>query len=268
MNILSEIRGLSVTYRGQKAPALEKIDLDIHAGSRLAIIGESGSGKSTLARTLAGLLPPGSKVEGNIRWAEGKPPAPGRDLGFVFQDPSSSLNPVLTIGEQVAEGARKHLGLSWKAAHAHAVEMLERVRIPLPEKAIDAFPHQLSGGQRQRVAIAAALAARPRILIADEATSALDMVVQAEIVSLLDELVRDADLTLIFITHDIAIVRAIADSVAVMHRGRLVRFGPKSQALSPPFDDYTDLLLKSVPEMEIGWLERVLTTRRRESAGN
>ena len=245
MSGLCEIRGLTVTYRGQAVPALNDVSLDILAGKRLAIIGESGSGKSTLARTLAGLLPAQAKLSGSIGWKEGKPPLPGRDFGFVFQDPTSSLNPVLTIGEQVAEGARHHLGLSWKGARARALEMIERVRIPQPERAATAFPHQLSGGQRQRVAIAAALAAKPKILIADEATSALDMVVQAEITALLDELVREAGMTLIFITHDIALASGFADSVAIFRDGRLIESGPTASVLSSPKEAYTKTLLAS-----------------------
>jgi peptide/nickel transport system ATP-binding protein len=245
MSTLCEISNLSVTYRGQTLPALDHLNLDIVAGERLAIIGESGSGKSTLARALAGLLPPGARLAGEMRWSSGLPPLPGRDLGFVFQDPSSSLNPVLSVGEQVAEGARRHLGLSWKAAGARALDMLERVRLPQPDKAMKAFPHQLSGGQRQRVAIAAALAARPGILIADEATSALDMVVQAEIVSLLDELVREAGMTLIFITHDIALASGFANRVAIFKDGRLVEWGQTGHVLASPKETYTKTLIAS-----------------------
>ncbi|CDN48452.1 ABC transporter ATP-binding protein [Neorhizobium galegae] len=245
MSTLCQIRNLSVTYRGQTLPALNQIDLDIAAGERLAIIGESGSGKSTLARALAGLLPPGARLAGEMRWSSGLTPLPGRDLGFVFQDPSSSLNPVLRVGEQVAEGARRHLRLSWTEAYAHALKMLERVRIPEPDKAMKAFPHQLSGGQRQRVAIAAALAAKPGILIADEATSALDMVVQAEIVSLLDELVREAGMTLIFITHDIALASGFADRVAIFKDGRLVESGLTDSVLTSPKEAYTKTLIAS-----------------------
>ncbi|MGK6312194.1 ABC transporter ATP-binding protein [Neorhizobium sp. DT-125] len=245
MSLLCEIRSLSVTYRGQPMPALRDVDLDIHSGERLAVIGESGSGKSTLARTIAGLLPPGAAVTGEMRWPGGHTPVAGRDLGFVFQDPSSSLNPVLTIGEQVAEGARRHLGLSWKTAYSQALDMLERVHIPEPEKTLKAFPHQLSGGQRQRVAIAAALAAKPGTLIADEATSALDMVVQAEIVSLLDELVREAGMTLLFITHDIALASGFADRVAIFKDGRLVETGPTATVMAMPQEAYTKALIAS-----------------------
>jgi peptide/nickel transport system ATP-binding protein len=150
-------------------------------------------------------------------------------------------------------------------AREAALGLLEKVG--LKDKA-DVVPDKLSGGQKQRVAIARALAANPELILCDEPTSALDPLVAEGILSLLMRLQEETEISYIFITHDIAIVRAIADSVAVMHRGKLVRFGPKSKVLSPPFDDYTDLLLKSVPEMEIGWLEKVLTTRKMASAGN
>lgn len=245
MTALCRISGLSVVYAGQPAPALDAVDLDILAGERLAIIGESGSGKSTLARAIAGLLPSGARVTGEMEWSAGHPPHPGRELGFVFQDPSSSLNPVLTIGEQVAEGARRHLGLPWSAAYAQALKILEKVRIPQPEKALRAFPHQLSGGQRQRVAIAAALVAKPSFLIADEATSALDMVVQAEIVALLGDLVKEANMTLLFITHDIALASGFADRVAIFKDGHLVEAGPTLAVLSSPREIYTQTLIAS-----------------------
>ncbi|WSH25510.1 ABC transporter ATP-binding protein (plasmid) [Rhizobium ruizarguesonis] len=240
------MRQLPVTYSRGRNAALDRVDLDIAAGERLAIIGESGSGKSTLARALAGLLPEGAKVQGELLWpALGHPPRPGRDFGLVFQDPGSSLNPVLTIGEQIAEGARRHLGLSWKQAYIRAEELLGRVRIPQPDKAMRAFPHQLSGGQRQRVAIAAAIAAKPALLIADEATSALDVVVQAEIVGLLDGLVREDGMTLLFITHDIALASGFVDRIAVFHNARLVEAGPVRSVLSAPESDYTAALIAS-----------------------
>ncbi|RUM00405.1 ABC transporter ATP-binding protein [Rhizobium chutanense] len=244
--IFCSLRQLSVTYGRGVAAALDGIDLDITAGERLAIIGESGSGKSTLARALAGLLPDGARVGGEMRWPGlGHPPRPGRDFGFVFQDPGASLNPVLTIGEQIAEGARRHLGLSWKQAYVRAEELLERVRIAQADKVKRAFPHQLSGGQRQRAAIAAAIAARPQLLIADEATSALDVVVQAEIVRLLDGLVREDGMTLLFITHDIALASGFVDRIAVFRNARLVEAGPVRSVLSAPESDYTSALLAS-----------------------
>ncbi|EYR82000.1 ABC-type dipeptide/oligopeptide/nickel transport system ATPase component [Shinella sp. DD12] len=243
--VLCRVKNLSVTYRGQETPALRDLDLPIRVGERLAIIGESGSGKSTFARALAGLLPDGAEMEGRVHWTGSAAPRAGRDLGYVLQDPSASLNPVLTIGEQVAEGARRHLGLSWPEACARALDMLERVHLPEPKKLLDAYPHQLSGGQRQRVAIAAALAARPGLLIADEPTSALDMVVQAEIVALLDELVRAAGMTLVFITHDIALAAGFADRVAIFKDGALVETGPAAAVLAAPHATYTKQLVAS-----------------------
>lgn len=246
--IFCRINQLSVAYRrdGGVIHALRNINLDIIAGERLAIIGESGSGKSTLARAIAGLLPEGTRTEGEIAWpALGKAPQAGRDFGFVFQDPGSSLNPVLTIGEQVAEGAQHHLGLDWTQAYRRAEELLERVRMPQASKAMRAFPHQLSGGQRQRVAIAAAIAAKPAMLIADEATSALDVVVQAEIVRLLDTLVREDGMTLLFITHDIALASGFVDRIAVFQHAGLVEEGPVRSVLSAPASPYTAALIAS-----------------------
>ncbi len=241
-NPLCRITDLSVGYRDRTA--LTGLSLDIFSGERLAIVGESGSGKSTLARTLAGLLPDDAVFAGDIRWSSGQTPSLGRDLGFVFQDTSASLNPVLKIGEQVAEGAKRHLRMTWQAAYAHARNLLEHVRIPNPEAVMNAYPHQLSGGQRQRVAIAAAIASRPSILIADEATSALDTVVQAQIVALLDTLVSEAAMTMIFITHDIALASHLADRIAVFKDGRLVEIGPAADILSSPKDEYTKSLIE------------------------
>ena len=248
MSLLAQIAQFSVTYRpdGRPAPALTGIDLGLIAGERLAIIGESGSGKSTLGLALAGLLPDDARHSGRIDWPGlGHAPLPGRDIGFVFQDPSTSLNPVLQIGEQVAEAARRHLGLSWPAATARALDLLERVRIPQPGAVLRAYPHQLSGGQRQRVAIAAAIAAKPKLLIADEPTSALDMIVQAEIVALLDELVRKDGMTLLFITHDMALAAGFADRIAVFRGGRLVESGPTGTLLAQPQFAYTATLIAS-----------------------
>ncbi len=241
-NRLAHTSGLSVSYGDNVA--LESVDLDIVAGERLAIIGESGSGKSTLALALAGLLPAAARVSGRLDWpAIGHAPFAGRDFGFVFQDAGASLNPVLSVGEQVAEVARAHLGIGWFEAYGVARDLLARVRIPDPDTVLDAYPHQLSGGQRQRVCIASAIAARPRLLIADEPTSALDMVVQAEIVALLDGLVLEYGMTLIFVTHDIALASGFADRIAVFRSGRLVESGLAAVLLSRPKNAYTASLL-------------------------
>ena len=248
MSVLASLRGLSVAYRvdGRPTTALDAVDLDIQAGERLAVIGESGSGKSTLALALAGLLPDNASLSGRLDWPGlGHAPLPGRDIGFVFQDPGASLNPVLSIGEQIAEVARRHLGLGWREAYGHALGLLARVRIPEPRSALRAYPHQLSGGQRQRVAIASAIAAKPTLLIADEPTSALDMIVQAEIVTLLDTLVREDGMTLLFITHDIALASGFADRIAVFRNAKLVESGPTADVLARPRETYTKHLIAS-----------------------
>ena len=245
---LCRIDDLHVRYAASEAPALRDISLTIRQGQRLAIIGESGSGKSTLSKAIAGLLPGSARVSGDISWSRDSGlfagrPMPGRDIGTIFQDTGATLNPVLTIGEQVAEGAVRHLGLSWRQARDLARDLLERVRLPHPSHLLAAYPHQLSGGQRQRVAIAAAIAANPAILIADEATSALDTVTQAAIAALLDNLVREENRTLVFITHDIGLASSLADEIAVLRAGRLVEHGPTWSVLSAPAHEYTRALL-------------------------
>ncbi|MER8957749.1 ABC transporter ATP-binding protein [Mesorhizobium sp. M0701] len=170
-------------------------------------------------------------------------PIGGRDIGFVFQDPSASLDPVMPIGKQIAEVACTHLGLSWRDAHAKAKTLLERVRLPDPDAALCAFPHQLSGGQKQRVAIAAAIAAGPRLLIADEATSALDTIVQAEIVGLIRRLVAEDGMTLLFISHDIALAAELAERIAVFRHGELLELGSTAQIVNAPRHAYTRVLL-------------------------
>ncbi|MFS8124505.1 ABC transporter ATP-binding protein [Rhizobium sp. BR 250] len=245
---LCRIDDLHVRYAASEAPALRDISLTIRQGQRLAIIGESGSGKSTLGKAIAGLLPGSARVSGDISWSRDSGifagrPMPGRDIGTIFQDTGATLNPVLTIGEQVAEGAVRHLGLSWRQARDLARDLLERVRLSHPSHLLAAYPHQLSGGQRQRVAIAAAIAANPTILIADEATSALDTVTQAAIAALLDNLVREGNRTLVFITHDIGLASSLADEIAVLRAGQLVEHGPTRSVLSAPAHEYTRALL-------------------------
>ncbi len=250
---------------------LHDVSLHLCKGQTLAIVGESGSGKSTLARVITGLLPPSS---GKVTF-EDKPLTPAlksrpkddlRRIQLIYQMADTAMNPRQTVRNIIGRPLTFYDGLRGAAKTARVKELLEQIE--MGNGFIDRYPAELSGGQKQRVAIARALAARPELILCDEPTSALDPLVAEGILKLLMKLQEEQQLSYVFITHDIAIVKAIADSVAVMHRGRLVRFGPKSQALSPPFDDYTDLLLKSVPEMELGWLEKVLATRRMESAGN
>ena len=240
------IHGLSVRYAGAVALALDDVSFDLGGGERLAVIGESGSGKSTLALAVAGLLPSRTAVTGGVEWPGlGHPPVNGRDIGFVFQDPGASLDPVMRVGRQLAEVAYTHLGVGWRAAHATAVELIGRVRLPEPARIAETFPHQLSGGQKQRVAIAAAIAARPKLLIADEPTSALDTIVQAEIVSLIDRLVKEDGMSLIFISHDIALASTIADRIAVFRSGRVVEMGGTEDVVDRPREVYTRALIEA-----------------------
>lgn len=250
---------------------LHDVSMHLPKGQTLAIVGESGSGKSTLARVITGLLPPS---EGRITF-EGKelPKAlKGRSndelrrIQMIYQMADTAMNPRQTVRDVVGRPLSFYFGMHGARKTERVKELLDQIEMGTPF--LDRYPAELSGGQKQRVAIARALAAQPEIILCDEPTSALDPLVAEGILNLLLKLQEETAVSYVFITHDIAIVRAIADSVAVMHRGRLVRFGPKSKVLAPPFDDYTDLLLKSVPEMEIGWLEKVLQTRRMESAGN
>ncbi|MFK4770295.1 ABC transporter ATP-binding protein [Rhizobium sp. ZW T2_16] len=250
---------------------LHGVSLHLCKGQTLAIVGESGSGKSTLARVITGLLRPS---EGKITFdgrpltlaLRNRPKDDLRRIQLIYQMADTAMNPRQTVRDIIGRPLTFYYGLRGAAKTARVRELLEQIE--MGNGFIDRYPAELSGGQKQRVAIARALAAKPELILCDEPTSALDPLVAEGILKLLMKLQEDQQLSYVFITHDIAIVKAIADSVAVMHRGRLVRFGPKSQALSPPFDDYTDLLLKSVPEMELRWLEKVLATRRMESAGN
>jgi peptide/nickel transport system ATP-binding protein len=209
-------------------------------------IGESdGDG---LISPLAGEMP--GSAEGGV--TERRPaaigdnnilPRLGRDIGFVFQDPSSSLDPVMPVGRQIAEVVRTHLDLSWRDSCAKSETLIQRVRLPDPGAILSAYPHQLSGGQKQRLAIAAAIAAEPKLLIADEATSALDTIVQAEIVALIRRLVAEDGMTLLFISHDIALAASLADRIGVLRHGELVELGGTRQILDAPRHPYTRTLL-------------------------
>ena len=192
----------------------------------------------------------------------------GSDISMIFQEPGTSLNPVFKVGAQVIEAIVQHQKVSKTEARQRTIQLFREVGIPEPERRINMYPHEMSGGQKQRVMIAMALSCNPELLIADEPTTALDVTIQKQILDLLRGLRDDRGMSILFITHDLATVKAIADSIAVMYQGRVVRYGTKTEVLSPPFDDYTDLLLSSVPEMKLGWLENVLATRKMESAGN
>ncbi|WP_042777122.1 ABC transporter ATP-binding protein [Sinorhizobium fredii] len=267
---LLKIEHVHAAY-GNGFKVLHDVSMHLSKGQTLAIVGESGSGKSTLARVITGLLPP---TEGRITFEgkelpkalKGRTNEELRRIQMIYQMADTAMNPRQTVRDIIGRPLSFYFSMHGAKKTERVKELLDQIE--MGTRFLDRYPAELSGGQKQRVAIARTLAAKPELILCDEPTSALDPLVAEGILNLLMKLQEETAVSYVFITHDIAIVRAIADSVAVMHRGRLVRFGPKSKVLSPPFDDYTDLLLKSVPEMEIGWLERVLKTRRMESAGN
>ncbi|MBW4963130.1 ABC transporter ATP-binding protein [Sulfitobacter sp. CW3] len=265
------VENVTARYKGTNFDVLKNINVDIHSGQTLAIVGESGSGKSTLARVITGLLPPS---DGQITF-DGRVLSPDlatrpiedlREMQMIYQMADTAMNPRQTVGTIIGRPLEFYFGLKGKAKQKRIQELLDEIE--LGDGFQDRYPAELSGGQKQRVCIARALAAKPKLIICDEVTSALDPLVADGILKLLLNLQKIEDVAYLFITHDLATVRAIADSIAVMYQGKVVRYGPKSQVLAPPFDDYTDLLLSSVPEMKIGWLEETIEHRRMESAGN
>ncbi|WP_136052530.1 ATP-binding cassette domain-containing protein [Microbacterium sp. K36] len=232
---------------------VDGVSLQVPDGTRLGVIGESGSGKSLTALAVLGLLPEGATAHGSIRWDGteliGMPDRElarlrGDDIGIVFQEPRTALNPIRTVGRQIAESIRIHEGLGRREARDRAIAEAARVRLPDPETIVDRYPHQLSGGQRQRVAIAMALACRPRLLIADEPTTALDVTIQAEILSLLLGLVADEGMSLLFITHDLAVLSQVAIEGVVLEHGRVVESAPVSRLLTAPTSPVTQGLLR------------------------
>ena len=268
---LMKVAAITARYKGTRLDVLRDVTVDLHAGQTLAVVGESGSGKSTLARVITGLLPP---AEGAITFDGRGLPADFRQrsrddlrqIQMIYQMADVAMNPRQSVGTIIGRPLEFYFGLRGAAKRARIQELLDQIE--LGSGFIDRFPAELSGGQKQRVCIARALAAQPRMIICDEVTSALDPLVADGILKLLLRLQEAENVAYLFITHDLATVRAIADSIAVMYRGQVVRYGGKSEVLAPPFDDYTDLLLSSVPEMRLGWLEDVIAHRRMESAGN
>jgi peptide/nickel transport system ATP-binding protein len=268
---LLSVKGITARYKGTDFDVLKDINVDLQAGQTLAIVGESGSGKSTLARVITGLLPPS---QGRITF-DGRTLTPDlatrplddlRELQMIYQMADTAMNPRQTVGTIIGRPLEFYFGLKGRAKQERIQELLDEIE--LGEGFQDRYPAELSGGQKQRVCIARALAAKPKLIICDEVTSALDPLVADGILKLLLNLQKIENVAYLFITHDLATVRAIADSIAVMFQGEVVRYGAKSKVLSPPFDDYTDLLLSSVPEMKLGWLEEVIANRKMESAGN
>ncbi len=246
-----EVRDLTVDIDGRRV--VDGVSFEVPDGARVGLIGESGSGKSLTALAILGLLPDGASAAGSIRWngreliglddrqlAELR----GDEIGIVFQEPRTALNPIRTVGRQIAESIRIHEKASKRDAATRAVAEAARVALPDPERIVNRYPHQLSGGQRQRVAIAMALACRPRLLIADEPTTALDVTIQAEILELLQSLVADDGMSLVFITHDLAVLSQIATDGVVLEDGRVVERAPVARLLTAPSSPVTRGLLR------------------------
>ncbi len=262
---------VTARYRGTNFDVLKNVTVDLPAGQTLAVVGESGSGKSTLARVITGLL---SASAGRITFAgrllsadlAARTKDDLRELQMIYQMADTAMNPRQTVGTIIGRPLEFYFGLKGEAKRKRIQELLDQIEMGAGY--IDRYPAELSGGQKQRVCIARALAAKPRLIICDEVTSALDPLVADGILKLLLTLQAEAGVAYLFITHDLATVKAIADRIAVMYRGEVVRYGSKTDVLTPPYDDYTDLLLSSVPEMELGWLEAVLQSRKMDSAGN
>ena len=257
------VRNVTAAYG--KVAVLEDVSFDIHPGRTIAIVGESGSGKSTAARVITGLLPPKS---GAVLF-EGKPLPPAlkgrkreqlRQVQMIYQMADTALNPKLRLRELIGRPAQMYLGLEGKALETRVRDLLDLIELD-PDTYIDRLPGELSGGQKQRIGIARALAAEPKVIICDEVTSALDQIVQEGILKLLTRLQDEFRLAYMFITHDLATVRAIADDVVVMQKGRVIEQGPKARMFTPPHEPYTELLLSSVPEMDPDWLTRLLDRR-------
>ncbi|THH35855.1 ABC transporter ATP-binding protein [Aliishimia ponticola] len=263
--------GITARYKGTKFDVLHSVNVELYPGQTLAVVGESGSGKSTLARVITGLLPPreGKIIFDGRELTPDQPSRPKedlRELQMIYQMADVAMNPRQTVGTIIGRPLEFYFGLKGAEKQRRIQELLDEIE--LGDGFQDRYPAELSGGQKQRVCIARALAAKPKLIICDEVTSALDPLVADGILKLLLKLQEVEDVAYLFITHDLATVKAISDSIAVMYQGRVQRYGSKSEVLTPPFDDYTDLLLSSVPEMKLGWLEEVIANRKMESAGN
>ncbi|MCE7009413.1 ABC transporter ATP-binding protein [Kibdelosporangium philippinense] len=267
---LLEVRDLRVEFRRRgedPVHAVDGVSFDVEPGQTVGLVGESGCGKSVTALTIMGLLPKGGPhVSGSARFAgtellslsdKQMRDRRGRDLGMVFQDPLSSLNPVVPIGLQVTEVLERHRGMTRKQAAVEAADLLDKVGIPDPKRRLDEYPHQLSGGMRQRALIAIALACRPKLLIADEPTTALDVTIQAQILALLAELVRDTETALIMITHDLGVVAGLCDEVNVLYGGRVVERAKRHDLFGIPRHPYTHGLLASIPRLDAPRGERL-----------
>jgi peptide/nickel transport system ATP-binding protein len=259
---LLEVRDLRVEFPTRRGTllAVDDISFSIAPGEVLGVVGESGAGKSLTGAAVIGLLePPGRIARGEVKLAglridnlpaDEMRKVRGREIGAIFQDPLTSLNPLYTVGQQLAETITTHLHVSQAQARARAVELLAATGIPAPDRRIDHYPHQFSGGMRQRVVIALALAAEPKLIIADEPTTALDVSIQAQIIQLLKTLCRDKQTAVMLITHDMGVIAETADRVAVMYAGRIAEIGPVAEVIHRPQHPYTAGLMGSIPSME------------------
>ena len=269
MSIL-EIKGLKTHFKTDDGwlHAVDGVDMSIDVGETLGVVGESGCGKSVTAKTVMKLIdmPPGKIVAGQVLW-QGRDLVPlgdeamrkirAKEIAIIFQEPMTSLNPVYTIGDQVAESVRLHEGLSRKEAMNRAVEMLQLVRIPNPERRVRDYPHQFSGGMRQRVMIAIALACNPKLLIADEPTTALDVTIQAQILDLMAELKDRLGMAVMLITHAMGVVAETAQRVVVMYAGKVVEEAPVAQLFARPRHPYTQGLIRSIPRIDMAATHKV-----------
>jgi peptide/nickel transport system ATP-binding protein/oligopeptide transport system ATP-binding protein len=270
--LVLEVKGLKTVFHTQDGTihAVNGVDLHLHAGELVGIVGESGSGKSVTMMSLMKLLPepPAEIVSGVVR-LEGRDllqlsaaelrRVRGAEVGFIFQDPMTSLNPVFNVGFQIMEPLREHLGLSRAAARRRAIELLDLVGIPSPAERLGDFPHQFSGGMRQRVMIAIALSCDPKVLIADEPTTALDVTIQAQIVELVKKLRHELGMGIIWITHDLGVIAGIADRVMVMYGGLVVEHATVADLYARPQHPYTIALLETLPSLDGVRVQRLLS---------
>ena len=266
---LLEVSDLTIAFAGR--PAVDRISFTLAAGETLGLVGESGSGKSATSLAMMRLLPPSAQVSGSIRFAgrelldlpeRAMRSLRGRELGMIFQEPMTALNPVMRVSEQIAEGLRAHDPTIPRAVvRDRVLAAMHEVGLPNPEQRMRDYPHQFSGGQRQRILIAMALIHRPRLLIADEPTTALDVTVQAQILDLLQQLRRTHSLAMLFISHDLAVVAQVADRVAVMQHGNLVEQAAAGDLFAHPQHPYTRRLLASAPSMTTDRSQPLATLR-------
>jgi peptide/nickel transport system ATP-binding protein len=267
---LLEIKGLKTHFKTDDGwlHAVDGVSMHVDAGETLCVVGESGCGKSVTAMTVLKLIamPPGKIVAGQVLW-QGRDLVPlppeemqkirAKEIAIVFQEPMTSLNPVYTVGQQIAESLRLHEGLSRKAAMERAVEMLNLVRIPTPDKRVNDYPHQFSGGMRQRVMIAIALACNPKLLIADEPTTALDVTIQAQILDLMQELKDRLGMAVMLITHAMGVVAETAQRVVVMYAGQVIEEAPVAELFAHPRHPYTQGLIRSIPRIDTAATHKV-----------